>query len=35
MFGESITTFIIPTAAYSLIMMMTSVIFIFILRKNT
>ena len=35
MFGESITTFIIPTAAYALIMMMTSVIFVFILRKNT
>jgi len=34
-FGESITTFIVPTAAYALIMMMTSVIFIFILRKNT
>ena len=34
-FGESITTFILPTAAYALIMMMTSVIFIFILRKNT
>jgi BASS family bile acid:Na+ symporter len=35
MFGENITAFIIPTAAYALIMMMTSVIFIFILRKNT
>ena len=35
MFGESITAFIIPTAAYALIMMMTSVIFVFILRKNT
>ena len=34
-FGENITTFIVPTAAYALIMMMTSVIFIFILRKNT
>ena len=34
-FGESISTFIVPTAAYALIMMMTSVIFIFILRKNT
>ena len=33
-FGESITTFIVPTAAYALIMMMTSVIFIFILRKK-
>ena len=35
MFGENITTFIIPTAAYALIMMITSVIFVFILRKNT
>jgi len=35
MFGESITTFIIPAAAYALIMVMTSVIFVFILRKNT
>ena len=35
MFGESIATFIIPTAAYALIMMMTSIIFVFILRKNT
>ena len=35
MFVENITSFIIPTAAYALIMMMTSVIFIFILRKNT
>ena len=35
MFGESITTFIVPTAAYALIMMITSVIFVFILRKNT
>ena len=34
-FGESITTFIVPTAAYALIMMMTSVIFIFILKKTT
>jgi bile acid:Na+ symporter, BASS family len=34
-FGENITTFIVPTAAYALIMMMTSIIFIFILRKNT
>ena len=34
-FGENITTFIIPTAAYALIMMITSIIFIFILRKNT
>jgi BASS family bile acid:Na+ symporter len=35
MFGENITTFILPTAAYALIMMITSVIFVFILRKNT
>ena len=34
-FGENITIFIIPTAAYALIMMITSIIFIFILRKNT
>ena len=27
MFGENINTFIVPTAAYALIMMMTSVIF--------
>ena len=35
MFGESINAFIVPTAAYALIMMMTLVIFVFILRKNT
>ena len=34
-FGENITEFIVPTAAYALIMMITSIIFIFILRKNT
>ena len=34
-FGENVTTFIVPTAAYALIMMMTSIIFIFILRRNT
>ena len=34
-FGENITTFIIPTAAYALIMMVTSIIYIFILKKNT
>ena len=34
-FGENITTFIIPTAAYALTMMVTSIIFVFILRKNT
>ena len=32
---ENIDVYIVPTAAYALIMMMTSVIFIFILRKNT
>jgi BASS family bile acid:Na+ symporter len=35
MFGENISTFIVPTAAYALIMMLTSIIFIFILKKNT
>ncbi len=35
MFGENIATYIIPTAAYALIMMTTSIIFIFILKKNT
>jgi len=34
-FGENITTFIVPTAAYALIMMVTSVIFIFILKRTT
>ena len=34
-FGESITTYIVPTAAYALIMMITSAIFIFIIKKNT
>lgn len=34
-FGENITTFIVPTAAYALIMMVTSTIFIFVLKKNT
>ena len=34
-FGENITTFIVPTAAYALIMMVTSIIFIFILKKNS
>ena len=34
-FGENITAFIVPTAAYALIMMMTSIVFVFILRKNT
>ena len=35
MFGKNITTYIMPTAAYALIMMTTSIIFIFILKKNT
>lgn len=35
MFGENISTFIVPTAAYALIMMVTSIIFVFIVRKNT
>ena len=35
-FGESgLLTYMVPTAAYSLIMMVTSIIFVFILRKNT
>ena len=35
-FGENVTTFfIVPTAAYALIMMITSFFFIFIIRKNT
>jgi bile acid:Na+ symporter, BASS family len=34
-FGENITTYILPTAAYVLIMMLTSVIFVFILKKKT
>ena len=34
-FGENITTYIVPTAAYALIMMVTSIIFIFIIKKNT
>ena len=34
-FGENITTFIVPAAAYALIMMVTSTIFIFVLKKNT
>ena len=34
-FGKNINMYIVPTAAYALIMMLTSVIFIFILRKNT
>ncbi|MDA7572878.1 bile acid:sodium symporter family protein [Candidatus Pelagibacter sp.] len=34
-FGENINMYIVPTAAYALIMMLTSIIFIFILRQNT
>ena len=33
-FGEDISIYIVPTAAYALIMMLTSIIFIFFLRKN-
>jgi|TARA_B110000467_G_scaffold38060_1_gene34695 BASS family bile acid:Na+ symporter len=34
-FDGSSMVFIVPAAAYALIMMVTSIIFIFILRKNT
>ena len=34
-FGENIETFIIPTAAYALVMMITSLIFVFMIRRNT
>jgi BASS family bile acid:Na+ symporter len=34
-FSENISIYIVPTAAYALIMMATSIIFIFIIRKNT
>jgi BASS family bile acid:Na+ symporter len=34
-FGENIVTYIVPGAAYALTMMATSIIFVFILRKNT
>ena len=34
-FSEKISTYIVPTAAYALIMMATSIIFIFVLKKNT
>ena len=34
-FGENITSFITPTAAYALIMMVTSLIFVFLVKKNT
>ncbi|MAJ65785.1 MAG: symporter [Candidatus Pelagibacter sp.] len=33
-FGESINTYIIPTAAYALIMMLTSIIFLIYLKKK-
>ena len=32
-FGENISIFIVPTAAYALIMMLTSLIFIFVIKK--
>ena len=35
-FGDNtLLTYMVPTAAYVLIMMITSIVFIFILRKNT
>jgi BASS family bile acid:Na+ symporter len=34
-FGENIVTYIVPGAAYALTMMGTSIIFLFILKKNT
>jgi bile acid:Na+ symporter, BASS family len=34
-FGESIQAFIIPTAAYVLVMTLTSLIFIFIIKRNS
>ena len=34
-FNESISVYIIPAATYSLIMMITSIFFIFIVKKNT
>jgi BASS family bile acid:Na+ symporter len=34
-FGENITVFILPTAAYALMMMITSIVFVFIVKKNT
>ena len=34
-FNESVSVYIIPAATYSLIMMITSIFFIFIIRKNT
>ena len=34
-FGENITTYIVPTAAYVLIMMLTSIIFVFIIKNKS
>ena len=34
-FGENITTYIVPAAAYALIMMITSIFFIFFIKRNT
>ena len=34
-FNENISTYIAPTAAYALIMMITSIFFIFVIKKNT
>ena len=34
-FDESSTLFLVPAAAYALVMMMTSIIFVFIVKKNT
>ena len=34
-FNENISVYIVPAATYSLIMMITSIFFIFIIRKNT
>ena len=34
LFGQNMT-YMVPTAAYALIMMMTSVLFVFFLRKRT
>ena len=34
-FNENISVYIAPTAAYALIMMITSLFFIFVIKKNT
>ena len=34
-FGESVQSYIIPTAAYVLVMMLTSLIFVFIVKRNS